>query len=53
MNLNSEGLVWVHCCKEHRDPLTELWVPRDDGREDIFCIKHPQVHLGYDSDLNL
>ena len=48
MHLNADGDVYVRCCMQWRDPYTELWIPRDDGRIDICCIVHPEVHLGYD-----
>jgi hypothetical protein len=52
MHLNHEGQVWVRCCQEWRDPYKELWIFREnDNRIDIVCIKHPEVHLGYDDDL--
>jgi len=51
MHLNANGYVWVRCCNEWRDPNKELWLDREDGRRDIVCMHHPDVHLGYDSDL--
>ena len=53
MQLNTDGDVWVRCCMEWRNPFQELWIPRDDGRIDIFCLVHNEVHLGFDSDLGL
>jgi hypothetical protein len=54
MHLNHEKTeVWCHACLEWHDILTEtLWYPRDnDDRIDIVCGNHPEVHLGYDDDL--
>ncbi len=52
MHLNAAGQVWVHCCQEWRQPLRELWTPREDDKlSDIWCLEHPEVHLGYESDL--
>lgn len=52
MQINADGDCWVRCCMQWRDPYKELWIPRDDGVIDIFCINHPEVHLGYESDLS-
>ena len=52
MHLNADGDVWVRCCMQWRDPNRELWLYRDDGRVDIVCIHHPDVHLGFDDDLD-
>jgi hypothetical protein len=46
-----DGDVYVPCCQEWRDPYKELWIARDDGIIDIFCIVHTNCHLGYDYDL--
>ena len=56
MNLDHEGKnVYCHACLKWHDILTEtLWIPRDDGRCDIVCIKeYPEryIHLGYEDDL--
>jgi hypothetical protein len=53
MHLNHEGEVWVRCCLEWHDPARELWILREDGRTDIVCRKHPDVHLGYEDDLKM
>lgn len=51
MHLNSDGQVYKPCCMAWVDPRNELWIPRDDGRVDIVCINHPEVHLEYEDDL--
>lgn len=56
MQLDHEGQnVWCRACLQWHDVLTgTLWIPRDnEDRIDIVCLKRPEVHLGYDSDLGL
>jgi hypothetical protein len=53
MQLNSDGEVYKHCCDKWTDPYAELWTDREDDKiADIWCLEHPQVHLGYASDLD-
>jgi len=52
MHLNTDGDVWVRCCMQWRNPLTELWTDREDDKiADICCMKHQEVHLGFASDI--
>jgi len=53
MNINHEGEVWKHCCGKWANPYLQLWTDRDDDKiADIWCIDHPECHLGFASDLD-
>ena len=51
MQLNHEGEVWKHCCQVWSDPNQELWISRDDGEVEIYCMLHSDCLLGYEKDL--
>ncbi len=52
MLINHEGEIWKHCCSKWSAPKDELWIYKDDGEVEIYCINHDTVLLCLEKDLD-